>query len=158
MLLAAHRSLGLLADVPHSPLSGPRELCHFLHLAASLPSPPSLEKVKAHDDAAISIGHPKALGNDAADRCARKASSSPSVPLWDPVDRPFRDAVEFRDAAGLPILNVEVALTRDWWIQASQSCTARRPRLAALYPSSIDIDWSASCVIFRRPTVSATSF
>ena len=51
------------------------EVRQFLHLAAQSSLPPLLEKVKAHGSPAIDSGHPKAAGNDAADRAAKHAAT-----------------------------------------------------------------------------------
>jgi ribonuclease HI len=69
-----------------------QEVRYVVSLACALAGCPRLEKVKAHDAQAVELGHPKALGNDQADRVARSAASSSScppflvdlAPLWRP--------------------------------------------------------------------------
>ena len=134
------------------------DIRRFLHLASQQPSPPLLEKVKAHDTAAIALGHPKSLGNDAADQHARQAATSSSSPPWAPNDQPFHDAVQLFDSSHNPILSVDDAFLHDWWARSSSACTSRRPRMLSLYPTTTPIDWPASCYIFRRPVVSGSSF
>ena len=56
------------------------EVRRVLHLAASHAHAPLLEKVKAHDDRALELGHPKAVGNDRADQLAKQAACDASIP------------------------------------------------------------------------------
>ena len=131
------------------------EVRHFIHLARQLLQPPLLEKVKAHAATAIDAGHPKALGNDAADRAAKQATSPSSSPPWVSAAGLFDDPVELLDASGMPVLDVRDRLLLDWWAAKRRSFTGWK---AQLYTATAPIDWPTSSGIFRRPVVSGTQF
>ena len=65
---------------------------HFLSLWTGTP-PPMFEKMKAHDDAAVSAGSVKAMGNADVETLATQAAS-PSVEPYSSDPR-FADAVQF---------------------------------------------------------------
>lgn len=117
-----------------------------------------MEKVKAHDHRALALGHPKATGNDLADRTARAAATSPQGPLFDIDLSPFSEPVELLDAVGSPVFDVQAALQNLWWGRRQQSRSTRRPWLDQLYPPDVPLDWSLSTAAFRRPTVSGDTF
>lgn len=58
------------------------EVRQFLDNAAKLAVAPALGKVKAHDIHAVELGHPRAVGNDLADRAAKRATLGAGVQLW----------------------------------------------------------------------------
>ena len=74
------------------------EVRQFLHAASAAGISPTLEKVKAHDERAIELGHPKAAGNDRADQLAGQASATGAP--WRPDAVAFGDPVELVDDAG----------------------------------------------------------
>ena len=53
----------------------------MLQLAGGCAAALILEKVKAHDEHAIALGHPKAVGNDLADHHAKAAATGGGVPV-----------------------------------------------------------------------------
>ena len=57
------------------------EVRRFLAEVGQLSSAPTLVKMKAHDEAAIRAGRPKAVGNDLADSWAKKAASEAGHPV-----------------------------------------------------------------------------
>ena len=126
------------------------EVRQLLHTASALEQPPVLEKVKAHDDKAVALRHPKAVGNDEADRYARSAAVDAGHAVWHPQVGKYGDPVLLRDAAGQVIWDVSAAVTQELWAQ-SLVRLAKRGWLAALYPADIPIEWQLSCGIFRLP-------
>ena len=135
-----------------------REVRWVLSLARSRAVAPVLEKVKAHDASAVALGHPKAVGNDAADGAARLAASSTEVPLFTLDLSPHGDPVELLDQSGQLVSDVRSALKNLWWERRRQSCSARRPWMDKLYPQGVAINWPLSTVSFRRPVVSGDVF
>jgi hypothetical protein len=131
------------------------EVRRFIHLARQLPQPPLLEKVKAHDTKAIDAGHPKAVGNDIADRAAKHATSASTSPPWLCPTGLFSDPVELVDAAGMVVLDVQDRVATDWWATKRRSFVGFK---AQVYPVDVPIDWPNSSGIFRRPIVSGTQF
>ena len=91
------------------------EVRQLVFLAHQLPFAPTLEKVKAHDEAAVAAGYPKALGNATADRLAHSAASESGHPVWSSASGPHGDPVLFRDSCGHLILDVRARLHDDWW-------------------------------------------
>ena len=71
-----------------------------LHLAAQLDSPPVLEKVKAHDERALALGHPKAVGNDMAEGWAKRAATENNHTVWPGMVALHDDPVIVVDAGG----------------------------------------------------------
>ena len=63
-------------------------------MAYALPNPPVLEKVRAHDTAALAARHPKAVGNDLADHFAKRAAEEAGHPIWAPALGSFGDPVQ----------------------------------------------------------------
>ena len=127
-------------------------------LASQCPTPPLLEKVLAHDAAGIAAGHPKAAGNDAADREAQVAAMDPSTPVWAPESSSYGDPVDIVDAAGEPVADVKAAFQQVWWRQQVVTGKGTRVWLASLYPETVQLDWPVSTCIFRRPTPSGAHF
>ena len=64
------------------------EVRQLITTAMASGHPPLMEKVKAHDQQAIDIGHPKAVGNDLADSCAGCAATGLFLP-WLPDSQLF---------------------------------------------------------------------
>ena len=143
------RTLAQVLACPDRP-----EVRQFLHMVASCSSPPLLEKVKAHNLSAIDLGHPKAIGNDVADQAAKRAASL-SSPVWAPPVGLFADAVQLLDSSGNTVLDVREHLTADWWRLRRRQFSDWKTRL---FPTDVDIDWAASCGIFRRPLTSGGEF
>ena len=131
---------------------------HVIHLAEQLASPPVLEKVKAHDDRAIALQHPKAVGNDTADRWAKRAANEATHPLWRDMSAPYDDPVLAVDALGLPVWDIGRQLAEIWWDRRHRTTARARPLLERLYPRDRPVDWGSSCGIFRRPTVQKDVF
>jgi hypothetical protein len=119
--------------------------------------PPALEKVKAHDAAALAIGHPKAVGNDMADTWARRAAEEPGHPVWVPPPAEFADPVELLDASGSPILDVPRALEAEWWRRV-RARRLGRPRIDIIFLPDVPINWGASTGVFRRPLCQPAGF
>ena len=82
------------------------EVRQFLHLVAASTALPQLEKVTAHDAAALRLRHPKAVGNDMADASARRAASESGPALWLAEGGPFGDPVEMISASGARVTEV----------------------------------------------------
>ena len=133
------------------------EVRQLVHLAGSMEHPPLLEKVKAHDQRALALGHPKAVGNDEADRWARTAATEGGHAIWDPQAGKFGDPVLLIDSAGQVISDVPGSLAAALWTKAL-SRLAERSWLAMLYPADIPLAWELSCGIFRRPVSSGNKF
>ena len=133
------------------------EVRRFLSRTPSSP-PLSLEKVTAHDDAAVRLGHPKAVGNALADASARRAASEPGLPVWAGDEGLFGDPVKVFSGGGEVIQDVLAGLCEFWWRRRLASRSVRREWLDLLYPSTVSIDWVASSWIFRRPIVSGGAF
>ena len=134
-----------------------REVRWLLTLAAGCPQL-VLEKVQAHDSAALALGHPKAVGNDSADHAARLAASSGDVPKFAVDLSPFGDPVELVDAGGAVVLDVRSAVASLWWERRQTSRSVRRPWLDKLYPLGEPLNWVASNVAFHRPVVAGGQF
>ena len=134
------------------------EVRQLVHMAVQLPSPPLLEKVKAHDTSAIAAGHPKAVGNDLADQLARRAAEEPGHPVWCSADAPFGDPVELLDASSTVVMDVVPAVHRDRWSQSRRQLVRRRTWFAEMYPADVPMDWQLSSGIFCRPAVSGGCF
>ena len=127
-------------------------------IASSSNTPTRLEKVNAHDDKAISLGWPKAIGNATADQWAKQTASSSLCPSWTPDAARFGDPVELVDSSGSPIPDISASFTRTWWTTSRQTLVSRRSLFAAFYPADLELDWGASGGIFRRPTVAGGKF
>ena len=132
-----------------------REALFTAGLAAS---PPLLEKVQAHDQRALTAGWPKAVGNDLADTWAKRAAALSTGPSWTPDPARFGDPVAIFDSHGVPIMDLPEAFQAAWWLRRQRSLVTRRPFMASLYPLGLEINWTLSCGIFRRPTVSGGVF
>ena len=124
-----------------------------LHLAAQLEFPPLLEKVKAHDERALAMGHPKAVGNDAADGWAKRAATEAGHAVWPGVSALHDDPVIAVDADGLSVRDVAQQLAAVWWERRHRSTARARPLLERLYPRDVAVAWGPSTSIFRRPVV-----
>ena len=122
-----------------------------LHLAGQLTSPPVLEKVKAHDAAALAAGHPKAVGNDIADHWAKRAATESDHEEWPDAEALYDDPVLLEDDHGTPVLDVHSSLAAAWWERRHRSTARARPLLDRLYPRDVPINWPASVGVFRRP-------
>ena len=116
------------------------EIRQLVHMARQLPRPPLLEKVKAHDVAAIAVGHPKAVGNDLADQLAQCAAKGLGHTVWHADTGLFGDAVELVDASGEVVLDVLAAVHCDHWAHCLQQLVRRRPWFGEFYPSANLID------------------
>jgi hypothetical protein len=134
------------------------EVRQFLYMAAASPTLPVLEKVTAHDAAALRLRHPKAVGNDAADASARRAASESGHALWLAEGGPFGDPVEVVSASGARVVDVCHGLADFWWLQRLSIRRSRREWLDLLYPPAVPLNWAASTAIFRRPTISGIAF
>ena len=132
---------------------------HVLAASYNCPAPPSLRKVKAHDERAVADGHPLAIANDRVDGLAKLAARSPGLPTWDP-PAACRDAVELLDAAGSPVLDIESFLPLAWWTRQRRAWgpPGSRPRLELIFPADIAIDWPSSTAIFARPCLRSALF
>ena len=130
----------------------------LIFLASQCSAPPLLEKVVAHNTAGIQLGHPKSLGNDEADRAAAVAATSLAVGVWAPDSLLHGDAVELRDAGGLPVVSVQISLPHLWWQQQLATQRDRRLWLRQLYPDNVEFDWPLSTGVFRRPTTNGGQF
>ena len=106
----------------------------LLHQAGHLASPPLLEKVKAHDEAAIAAGHPKAVGNDCADLWAKRAATEDGHAEWPAVPELYGDPVVLQDVDGTQVWDVASALAEAWWGRRHRSTAQARPLLERLYP------------------------
>ena len=126
---------------------------HVIHQANQLASLPLLEKVKAHDDQALAMGHPKAVGNDAADTWAKRAATETGHTLWSGTTALHDDPVIAVDRDGLPVRDFTHNLAKIWWERRHRSTAQARPLLEWLYPRDVDIAWGPSTSIFRRPVV-----
>jgi hypothetical protein len=127
-------------------------------MALECPQPPTLEKVKAHDDAALRLGHPKALGNDLADKFAKKAAAGIDVPVWNVDSSEFEDPVRLLDSSGSVILVVQQAFPLAFW--QSARAARRRPHqwLDLVYDPQHPVLWDISTSLLRRPIISGTQF
>ena len=130
------------------------EVRHFIHAASTRATPPLLEKVKAHDSRLLELGHPKAVGNDAADTAAKRATR-PTIPPWTRPPGLFEDAVELLDASGSVVLDVCSRFADAWWAVRRGALTGFKE---LLYPASTALDWGVSGGVFRRPIVSGGRF
>ena len=134
------------------------EVRRVLHLAAGLVRAPQLEKVKAHDEQALKMGHPKAVGNDRADHFAKQAASEAGVPELNLSLAEFEDPVLLLDGAGQIVRDVSRALHFVDWRGRGSLPHRARPMLDLLYPIGLGIDWGCSAGIFGRPTTVQTLF
>ena len=103
--------------------------------------------------AALLLGHPLAIGNDLADREARRAACTTSSEEWSDAPAAFSDAVWLVDATGAPVLTLRPAVVAAFWAKWRSGRSVARPWLEALYPVDCEIDWPSSVGIFRRPMV-----
>ena len=131
------------------------EVRRFLSLWTDHPNPPALEKVKAHDDEGIRDGNPKTLGNEKADMLAKQATEVDN-PIYEPDDR-FADAVQLRDDQGRWLRDLP-DLDHCWWTIQLAAAAERRSWFSIVYPADVDIDWEASCYLFRPPKVKDGNF
>jgi len=130
-----------------------------LAAAQQCSSPPKLEKVAAHDEKLIRLGHPKAMGNDQADFWAKKAALEPGCEAWLPAPGLHGDAVELVDSAGKVVWSVSESFPLAWWQKVRWSWVLKpRPRLGILYPVDVAFDWAASNGVLCRPVSSGGSF
>ena len=115
--------------------------------------------MKAHNDGAISAGHPLAVANDVADSLAKQAARATTLPSWAPPDS-CHDAVELLDASGDPVLDVEAVFPLAWWRRQRRAWgpPGSRPRLEMLFPVDVPINWVASVAIFARPSLQSDHF
>ena len=120
--------------------------------------PSQLGKVKAHDEAMIQLGHPRAVGNDAADAWAKRAAMEDGHPVWAGAEGSSGDPVAILDAEGATIMDLQRELQEAWWALRGQSRAKSRPWLESIYPPGVQVDWAASCGVFRRPKVNGNSF
>lgn len=130
----------------------------IIHLANQRTSPPLLEKVKAHDEQAVAIGHPKAMGNDAADSWAKRAATEAHHPVWPGTSTLYDDPVMVMDSEGVPVGEIKKQLHDLWWDRRHRSTARARPLLERLYPRDVAIEWGPSTGIFKRPVVQKAVF
>ena len=90
------------------------EVRQLLHAAGALEVTPALGKVKAHDEKAIQLRHPRAVGNDLAHSWAKRAATEAGHPMWAPSCELFADAVDLVDVAGQRILELGRSLEGAW--------------------------------------------
>ena len=131
------------------------EVRQFLYAWDAHPSPPRLEKVKAHDEAGRLAGNLKTMGNEMADALAKRAAA-PEVTAFS-VDRRFADAVEIFDSADQPVLNLKV-LEDLWWSRQRSLGATRRAWIGILYPETFSFDWEGSVWVFRPPSIKDAVF
>jgi hypothetical protein len=117
-----------------------------------------LEKVKAHDSHSLSLGWPKAVGNDLADRHAGDAAANPAMVQWRADAILFGDPVQLIDANGMVVLDLPHLFATSCWARRRGALVHRRAIFDLIYPPSVAIAWEASCGIFRRPIVSGKKF
>jgi len=134
------------------------EVRRLVHMAHCLVTPPVLGKVKAHDESGIRLGHPRAKGNDAADRWAKQAATVTGHPLWPTESREYGDPVELLDTSGEVVMHVEKALAMAWWQRRQRSRARARPFLEQLFPIDVPVDWNLSTLVFKRPVVRGDLF
>ena len=131
---------------------------YVLDLAGRLASPPLLEKVKAHDESAIAAGYPKAVGNDTADRWAKRAATETGHRDGPDVTVLHGDPVILEGADGLAVWDISGTLSMAWWERRHRSTARARPLLERLYPRGVLVDWASSTGIFSRPVVQGGEF
>ena len=119
-------------------------------------APPTLEKVKAHDEQGRSAGNQKSWGNEQVDGLAKLAADGVDDE-YSPNPR-HTDAVQVHDAAGRWLKDVSAAVTRGWWEQHRTAGATRRSWLLQLYPAGVDFDWRISNYLFRLPCVEGGEF
>jgi hypothetical protein len=134
------------------------EVRRLLHLAAAVAQAPLLEKVKAHDERALQLRHPKAVGNDLADQLAKQAACAVDVPELSVSLIQFEDPVMLLDACGEMVHDVSRALQNVPWRSRGSLTQRSRPLLDLLYPPDMDIEWGYSVGIFGRPITVQTRF
>eukprot|EP00667_Euglena_gracilis_P024299 EG_transcript_27869 len=131
----------------------------IISAASSRSTAPLLEKVRAHDTAAIEAGHPKAAGNDSADFWAKEAALGRAASTWSPPPPCFDDPVLLQDASGSIIYDLPAAFAQAWWLRCRAAWEKRSAvRLLVLYPASAPIAWPASTAIFRRAVAIPAGF
>ena len=91
------------------------EVRHVLHLAAAADQAPLFEKVKAHDECALWLRHPKAVGNDLADTLVQQAACGADVSQLAVSLVQFEDPVLLLDACGQVVRVVSCALQVVAW-------------------------------------------
>ena len=108
-----------------------------INMATLLQLPPVLEKVLAHNAAGVALGHPKSLGNDAADRAAAEAAAGQAVGSWSPDISLHGDAVELHDNSGTWVVDVRVTLRQQWWHDRVVAKAGSREWFQKLYPTAM---------------------
>jgi hypothetical protein len=98
-----------------------------------------------------------AQGNHMADLWAGRAATVPGHPLWSPLADLHGDAVLLVSSSGQPILSVAEAASPALW-QRARASSPRHPRLDLLFPPDLSFNWTASTVVFRRPTAAHGTF
>lgn len=141
------------------------EVRQVLVAAANCPSPPLLEKVQAHNEEALRLGVPKAVGNDKADFWAKRAAREEGHATWNeppggPMFGPCGDPVLLLDASGGPVLNVDRAFWLAWWrrSRARWAASGPRARLDLIFPPDMTFDWPSSVGVFERAVVTPAGF
>ena len=115
----------------------------FLHQWQDCPVPPTLEKVKAHDEASKIWGNHKFWGNEEADHSAKAAGGGGAASFVE--DPRFADAVQVRDRDGQWIRDVSSAgrkfsvasrkfSTLEWWNGSSKYCHVKSGQDWHLHP------------------------
>ena len=117
------------------------EVRSFLHEVRALGQLPQLVKVKAHDEAALRIGHPRAVGNDQADALAKRATTEAGHLVWVSPEGPHGDPVGLVGADGRLIGDVQGALEEVWWARRHRSQAKSRPWLECLGPRGGGCKW-----------------
>ena len=141
------------------------EVRQVLAAVAACIGRPTLEKVRAHDDVGVRLGQTKALGNDAVDALAKRAAQEPGHGVWPSSSDelllgPLGDAVLLVDSGGSVVMDVSRSFPAAWWrrTRAGWASKGPRPRLEALFPTNVELDWVASVGVFRRPLVTTLAF
>ena len=129
-----------------------------IHLVGQLDSPPRLEKVKAHDDAAVAIGHPKAVGNNSADEWAKRAATEAGHAAWVEPGALYGDPVVLEDSRGSQVIDVRQSFAACWWERRYRTSARARIVLERLYPPDVEMAWAVSTGVFRRPVVQGKTF
>ena len=111
--------------------------------------PPTLEKVKAHDEQGRSAGNQKSWGNEKVDGLAKIAADGVDDE-YSPNPR-HMDAVQVHDAAGRWLKDVSAAVTRGWWEQHRTAGATRRSWLMHLYPAGWILIGAFLIIFFAYP-------
>ena len=139
------------------------EVREFLAAAGACCCPPTLEKVRAHDEEGVQRGAPKAVGNSTVDALAKRAASgeisqSLAPHAADKALGQFGDPVLLLADDGSVVLDAARSFPGAYWRRCRAGWPAGRRRLEMLFPESMEFDRSASVGVFRRPVVQKGAF